>query len=116
MVVFAIDNPPGENNARYRVGWNIDDQGAVRNGWSPWVGIDGWGSWEDAGGGIALAMFVAGRRPRAVVLHVDNPPQRNNGLNAVVELVLDIDQAQTLGGWRLLPWPSWPCCFPTGAS
>lgn len=47
---------------------------------------------------------VRGREAtRAVVLHVDNPPQRNNGLYAVVELVLDIDQAQTLGGWRLLP-------------
>jgi hypothetical protein len=69
------------------------------------VKFDGWGSWEDAGGGLALAFFGAGR-PKAVVFHVDNPPGLNVGLYAVTDLVLDIDTAATKGVWRLLPYLS----------
>jgi hypothetical protein len=104
LVVFQIDNPPGENNGKYRVGWNIDVQGNVQDGWGPWVTIDGWDSWEDDGGGLALANFGAGQRPKAVVLHVDNPPEQNSGRYYVLDLLLDIDQAATKGVWRLLPY------------
>jgi hypothetical protein len=75
----------------------------VQDGWGPWVRINGWGSFEDAGGGLALASFGAGR-PKAVIFHVDNPPQLNVGLFAVTDLTLDIDAAATKGVWRLLPY------------
>jgi hypothetical protein len=88
LVVFQIDNPPGENNGKYRVGWNIDVQGNVHDGWGPWSTINGWGSWEDQGGGLALATFGPGQRPKAVVLHVDNPPQLNAGRYFVTDMVL----------------------------
>lgn len=104
LVVFQIDNPPGENNGKYRVGWAIDIQGNVRDGWGPWSTIDGWGSWEDQGGGLALATFNPGQRPKAVVLHVDNPAQLNVARYFVIDLVLDIDQAAIKGIWRLLPY------------
>ena len=104
LVVFQIDNPAGENNGQYRVGWNIDVQGNVHDGWGPWSTINGWDSWEDQGGGLALATFGPGQRPKAVVLHVDNPPQLNAGRYFVIDLVLDIDQAATKGIWRLLPY------------
>src|SRR5207248_5321292 len=58
---------------------------------------------EDAGAGFALASF-GGARPRAVILHVDNPPQLNAGLFAVTDLTLDVDAATTKGVWRLLPY------------
>jgi hypothetical protein len=74
LVVLQIDAPDGENRGRYRVGWDVDVDGAVTDGWRPWATVDGWGSWEDQGGGMALARFDADVRPRAVILHVDNPP------------------------------------------
>jgi hypothetical protein len=103
IIIFQIDNPPGENAGFYRVGWNLDAQGRVQEGWGPWVRIDNWGSFEDQGGGLALAPFGAGR-PKAVIFHVDNPPQLNAGLFAVTDLTLDIDTAAAKGVWRLLPY------------
>jgi Domain of unknown function (DUF1929) len=104
LIVFQIDNPAGENNGKYCVGWNIDAEGTVLDGWGPWVTIDGWDSWEDQGGGLALASFAAGQRAKAVVLHVDNAPQLNSGRYYVLDLALDIDEASTKGVWRLLPY------------
>ena len=104
IIVFQIDNPPGENAGFYRVGWNLDTQGRVQDGWGPWVRIDGWQSFEDQGGGLALASFGAAARPKALIFHVDNPPQLNAGLFAVIDLTLDIDAAATKGVWRLLPY------------
>jgi len=103
IIIFQIDNPPQENAGWFRVGWNLDNQGAVQDGWGPWVKFDGWGSWEDEGGGLALASFGGGR-PKAIVFHVDNPPGLNAGLYAVTDLILDIDTAATKGVWRLLPY------------
>jgi hypothetical protein len=103
IVIFQIDNPPGENAGFYRVGWNLDTQGRVHDGWGPWVRVENWRSFEDEGGGFALASLGAGR-PKAVILHVDNPPQLNAGLFAVTDLTLDIDAAKTKGVWRLLPY------------
>ena len=104
LVVFQIDNPSGENAGKYRVGWSITADGEVIDGWGPWTTIDGWGSWDDQGGGLALARFGAGERPKAVILHVDNPPGENQARYLVVDLELDIDEAPTKGAWRLLPY------------
>lgn len=104
IVIFQIDNPPGENAGFYRVGWNLDQQGQVRDGWGPWVKIDGWSSFEDQGGGLALVSF--GGRPKAAVFHIDNPPGLNAGLFTIMDLTLDIDQAAAKGIWRLLPYLS----------
>jgi hypothetical protein len=103
IIVFQVDDPPGENAGFFRVGWNLDQQGRVQDGWGPWVRTDGWGSFEDEGGGFALAS-LGGARPKAVVFHVDNPPQLNTGLFAVTDLTLDIDLADKVGIWRLLPY------------
>ena len=105
IIVFQIDNPPGENVGFYRVGWNLDQKGTVQDGWGPWVRFDGWGADEDQGGGLALASFGGGR-PTGVVFHAANPPGLNQGLFAVTELTLDIDTAATKGVWRLLPYLS----------
>jgi hypothetical protein len=106
LIVFQIDNPDGQNSGEYRVGWRLDGAGEVTGGWGPWTAIDGWGSWDDQGGGLALLPPPAGERPRAVVLHVDNGDGVNEGRYGVFDLVLDIDQAAELGIWRLLPYYS----------
>ena len=103
IIIFQIDNPPAENAGFYRVGWNLDAKGQIQEGWGPWTRIDNWQSWEDQGGGLALAA-LGGARPKAVVFHVDNPAGLNAGKFAVVDLTLDIDQGAAKGVWRLLPY------------
>lgn len=106
IIVFQVDAPPdGENVGWFRVGWNLDNAGVVRDGWGPWVRFDGWGSFENQGGGIALVQ-LGGNRPKAAVFQVDNPVGLNRGLFAVTDLALDIDTAATKGVWRLLPYLS----------
>jgi hypothetical protein len=103
IIIFQIDNPPGENAGFCRVGWNLDQEGIVRDGWGPWVRFDGWGSAENQGGGFALAMLGPARL-KAVVFQVDGRPGLNQGLFAVSDLTLDIDSAKTKGVWRLLAY------------
>ena len=103
LIVFQIDDPPGENAGWYKVGWDLNADAIPREGWGPWQEFDGWGSFEDEGGGLALVHAGAGR-PKAVVFHIDNPLQLNAGLYAITDLALDIDQAANIGVWRRLPY------------
>ena len=105
IVIFQIDDPPGLNAGFYRVGWSLDTEGRVQDGWGPWVKVDDWVSFEDQGGGLSLASFVAGR-PKAIILHVDNPNGLNKGLLSITDLQLDLDDAESKGVWRLLPYLS----------
>ena len=73
------------------------------SGWSPWVDIPDWFSWENQGGGLALASFDGAARPQLILLQVDNPPQQNQGYYRVLDLEVDLDQALPIGVWRLLP-------------
>ena len=101
LVVFAVDNPPGQNQAFYRVAANIDVKGNPATGWSPWRGVPNWFSWENHGAGIATSAI--GGPPTLTVLMVDAPPGQNAGL--YTRLPLDEDPA-TQGSWELLPYSS----------
>jgi hypothetical protein len=101
LVVFAVDDPVGQNQAFYRVATDIDVKGHPAGGWSPWRGVPNWFSWENQGAGIAVS-DVDGS-PRLTVVLVDAPPGQNAGL--LTTLPLDEDPA-THGRWELLPYSS----------
>jgi hypothetical protein len=109
IIIFHIDNPrgnpPQENVGWCRVGWNLNAEGGLRDGWGPWTRFDGWGSVDDQGGGLALAP-LGSSRPKVVVFDVEHTPAPNQGRFAVADLALDIDTAATKGVWRLLPYLS----------
>lgn len=105
LAVFQVDAPPGENAGFCKVGWALDARGTPEGGWGPWVRLDGWGSAENAGAGMALAA-IGGGRPRAVILQVADVAGENAASLAVADLVLDIDEAATRGVWRRLPYLS----------
>ena len=110
VIVFQIDNAPTQNQAFYKIARNVAVTGEVRDGWSPWYGVPGWASWENQGGGIALASLTSAPGSGAaapshdlVVLGIDNPPGENAGLLQV--LPLDEHPAQR-GEWKLLTFGS----------
>lgn len=105
LIIFQIDNPDEINKGQYQIGWTLDLTGQVRE-WSPWVTLPDWESWEDSGGGIALANFAGQVRPKLVAFHIDTLPGENTGFYQVFDLEVDLDQAETKGLWRLLTYDS----------
>jgi hypothetical protein len=101
LVVFAVDNPAGQNQAFYRVAADVDEDGDPAAGWSPWRGVPNWFSWENQGAGIAASTF--GGPPTLTVLMVDAPQGANAGL--YTRLPLDEDPL-TQGRWEQLPYTS----------
>jgi len=109
LVVFMIDNPPGQNRGVYRVGRSLDANGNVGGGWSGWTDVPDWFSWENQGGGIALADLNGDGHQDLVVFMIDNPPGQNRGVYRVGR---SLDANGNVGGgwsgWTDVPdWFSW---------
>lgn len=102
LLVFAVDNPTGQNAGYYSIGWHLETTGRARDGWSAWTGVPGWRFAENQGGSAVLADLDGTGRPELVVFAIDNPVGRNDGYYRVVDLVIDLDTAATKGVWRLL--------------
>jgi hypothetical protein len=105
LVVFHVDNPGGENQGYYRIGWALDQAGNVTGGWSPVKPVPGWFGSEDQGGGVALA-WLRGLSPALIVFNLDNPGGENHGY---YRIGWDLDQAGNVtGGWSpVKPIPGW---------
>src|SRR5512147_1742803 len=54
LVVLMVDNPAGQNRGVYRIGKHLDATGNVTGGWTPWIDVPDWFSFENQGAGIAL--------------------------------------------------------------
>jgi hypothetical protein len=101
LIVYQVDNPPGLNQAFYKIGKNLGADGEVQHGWSSWTVVPEWFSHENAGGGVAV-MKVDGQH-RLITFLVDDPPGQNAGLYRVLDL--DSDPAAK-GSWEELPFNS----------
>jgi hypothetical protein len=88
VVVMAVDNGLQQNRGVYRVGRNLDADGNATGGWSDWRDMPGWFSWENQGGGVAVADTTGSGHPDIVVFGIDNPPQQNQ---AFYRVALDVD-------------------------
>lgn len=103
IVIFQIDNPPGRNQAFYKIGKNINASGNVTGGWSSWLGVPDWFSHENQGGGIATSDLNHNGKHELVIFMIDNPVGQNAGLLRFMELETD---PQTQGKWELLSYDS----------
>jgi hypothetical protein len=61
LVVLLVDNPSQQNQGFYQLGRGLGADGTV-TGWTGWLGIPGWHSWENQGADVATAR-LEGRRP-----------------------------------------------------
>ena len=78
LVVMTIDHPtPGPNRGIYRVGHDLDANGNVTGGWTPWLDMADWFSWENEGGGVALSDLNGNGQLDLIMFGVDNPPAQN---------------------------------------
>src|SRR6266581_3749523 len=109
VVVMTVDNPPGQNRGVYRVGRNLDAQGNITGGWTPWVDVPDWFSFENQGAGAAVADVTGSGRPDLVVFMVDDAPLPNGQNRGVYRIGRDLDATGAVtGGWT--PWidvPDW---------
>jgi hypothetical protein len=117
LVVMMIDNPPQLNRGLYRVGHDLDADGNVTGGWTPWLDVPDWFSWENQGGGVALGDTTGNGKLDLTCFGIDNPPAQNqaffrtaidvgaNGLPASAQA------ADPAAGWSSLlgvnNWFSW---------
>lgn len=76
MVVAVYDNPPGANNFRYKIGWNLSPGGAV-SFWSGVTQVDGVGD-AGQGAGVAIGNLDADSRPEMLLMAYDAPAGPNN--------------------------------------
>ncbi|GAB0103191.1 hypothetical protein JMUB6875_21630 [Nocardia sp. JMUB6875] len=101
LIVFAIDNPQGENGGVYTVGWGLDGSGHCVDGWSRWSRVPDWGFWENQGAAVAVLPHADGA-PRMVLCAIDNPEGVNAGYLRVLDVETDLTNAATEGTWRIL--------------
>ncbi|MDT7714163.1 MAG: hypothetical protein QOH09_155 [Pseudonocardiales bacterium] len=117
LIVMTIDNPPMQNRGVYRVGRDLDQAGNVTGGWSDWVDMPGWFSWDNQGGGVAVADTTGNGHLDIIIFGIDNPPQQNQ---AFYRIAFDVNrdgvpagaqQGNPQAGWSSLlgvnNWFSW---------
>jgi hypothetical protein len=102
LLVFAVDNPVGQNGGYYSVGWRLDGRGRPADGWGPWEPVPDWRFWENQEAAVAVAPLGPAGMPHVLVLAVDNPPGLNDGWYRVLDVMTDLEMAPQMGVWRLL--------------
>ena len=106
LLVMTVDNAPGQNRGIYRLGRTLDAAGNVTGGWSPWIDVPDWFSWENQGAGAALADLDRDGSEDLVVFMIDNPPGQNQGFYRVGKK-LDATGNVTAGWGPWIPIPDW---------
>ena len=106
LIVLMVDNPPGQNRGLYRVGKRIAADGAPTNGWTDWMDIPDWFSFENQRAGVAVADLDGDGRPELIVFMIDSPVGQNQGYYRIGRK-LDTGGVVT-GGWGdWTPVPDW---------
>jgi hypothetical protein len=97
LIVFMIDSAVGQNRGLFRIGRNLDAIGQPIDGWTAWLEVPDWFSWENQGAGIAAADIDHDGKQDLVVFMIDSPPGQNAGFYRVGK-ALDVN-GNVAGGW-----------------
>ncbi|WP_187687384.1 galactose oxidase-like domain-containing protein [Nocardia wallacei] len=112
LVVFLVDDPPGQNQGYFRVGRDLGPDGTVTGGWTPWQQVPDWYGWENQG--ADLCVTTVDGQSTLVLLTVDNPAGRNSGQ---FRLARGLTADGTVAEWT--PWvavPDWQGAENQGAA
>jgi hypothetical protein len=107
VVLFMVDDAPGQNVAYFRIGWAVDDDCTIGT-WGNWTTIPDWGPWFNEGAGIAVADISGTGRPDLVVFMIDGIPNAANA--GYYRIGWDLDTAGQVSNWS--PWMAIPDWFP----
>ena len=97
LIVLMVDSPQGKNRGLYRVGKSIAPDGTVTGGWTGWIDVPDWFSFENQGAGVAVTDLDGDGHPELIVFMIDNPAGKNQGFFRVGRK-LDANGVVT-GGW-----------------
>jgi hypothetical protein len=107
LLVLMVDNPAQQNRGLYRIGRKLDANGNVTAGWTPWMDVPDWFSWENQGAGIAVADLDNNGKLDLVVFQIDGAIEQNQ---AFYKIGRDLDvNGNVAGGWSL--WQGVPAWF-----
>ncbi|MCU1261004.1 MAG: hypothetical protein JWO80_3889, partial [Bryobacterales bacterium] len=105
LIVMMVDNPPGQNRGVYRIGRKLDANGNVTGGWTPWIDVPDWFSWDNQGAGVALIDLDKNGHPDLLIFQIDNAVEQNQ---AFYKIGKNLDINGNVAEWSL--WrgvPSW---------
>jgi len=107
LLVIMIDHPGGgPNRGLFRIGRTLDAKGNVTGGWTPWIDVPNWFSWENQGVGAAVFDVDKDGNQDLLVYMIDHPQGGNQGY---YRLGKHLDANGNInGGWG--PWtpiPDW---------
>ena len=106
LLVITIDNPGGKNRGIYRIGRALNGDGIPTGGWTPWIDVPDWFSFENEGAGAAIADVDQDGHQDLIVFMIDSPAGQNQGFYRVGKQ-LDAN-GNILGGWGpWIPIPDW---------
>ena len=79
LTFYHVDNPQEHNYAYYRIGYDLDGNGNIVNGWSRIAQIPGSVGYHTEGGGIATNPFgTSDGLYDFQIMNVDNPEEHNH--------------------------------------
>ncbi|MFI9406341.1 galactose oxidase-like domain-containing protein [Nocardia sp. NPDC052316] len=106
LVIFLVDNPPGQNQGYYRIGRDLAADGTVTGGWTPWLPVPDWFGWENQGADICLTVLDG--QPVLILLTVDNPPGQNSGQFRLAKGLAADGSVAEWTPWLAVPdWYGW---------
>ncbi|MFL6416252.1 MAG: galactose oxidase-like domain-containing protein [Bryobacteraceae bacterium] len=106
LIVLMVDNPPQQNRGLYRIGRKLDANGNVTGGWTPWIEVPDWFSWENQGAAVAAIDLDNSGQPDLVVFQIDNAIDQNQ---AFYKIGRNIDINGNVAEWSL--WRGIPAWF-----
>jgi hypothetical protein len=89
----------------YRIGRKLDANGNVTGGWTPWIDVPDWFSWDNQGAGVAVIDLDKNGHPDLLIFQIDNAVEQNQ---AFYKIGKNLDINGNVAEWSL--WrgvPSW---------
>ncbi len=72
-----VDNPTTQNRGLYRIGRRLDADGNVTGGWTGWIDVPDWFSWENQGAGVAVIDLENSGNTDLLIFQIDNAVEQN---------------------------------------